>query len=449
VNRKRSSRNYREIFKVAIPVSLEAVFQASFSLIDQIIVGSLGATAVAAVGLCNNLAFILTLLYAAIGTGSGAFIAQAYGRRDFEAISKIASLGQSTSAVLGICTALPLALFPAPILHGLGAREEVVNAGSVYLQLFLASAPMTVMSSVTSATFRAMSDSRTPMTVTMSAVALNTILALTLVFGLAGMPRLGVVGAGVATLISQTVRCVVLVLLLYRRKTGIRWRLPLSSASERLGLSLFQVTYPIALSELLWGTSTFVYIIFFTHISTDALAASQIVTVIESIFIVAGTGLPPAAVATAGQALGSDSKRKAKAQAKRVLWAGAIAGLAFTAALVCASFLLPIFYPRVEPNARQLAFWGIIITAIVQPAKVLNAIIGTGILPSGGDTKFVLVSHVASSYALGLPIATVATFVLRLGSWTVFASRALEELVKSVILIWRYRSGAWERKLKT
>jgi MATE family, multidrug efflux pump len=80
VNRNRSGSNYREIFKVAIPVSLEAIFQSSFSFIDQIIVGILGAVAVAAVGLSNNLSFILTLLYAAVGTGSGVFIAQAYGR---------------------------------------------------------------------------------------------------------------------------------------------------------------------------------------------------------------------------------------------------------------------------------------------------------------------------------------------------------------------------------
>ena len=80
VNRQFQPRDYREIFNVALPVGSEAVFQASFSLIDQIIVGSLGASAVAAVGLSSNLSFILTLLYAAIGTGSGAFIAQAYGR---------------------------------------------------------------------------------------------------------------------------------------------------------------------------------------------------------------------------------------------------------------------------------------------------------------------------------------------------------------------------------
>jgi len=117
VNRQFQPRHYREIFNIALPVGLESVFQASFSLIDQIIVGSLGATAVAAVGLSNNLSFILTLLYAAIGTGSGAFIAQAYGRRDMGEVSKIAAIGQTAAVTLGICSALPLVVFPNPILR--------------------------------------------------------------------------------------------------------------------------------------------------------------------------------------------------------------------------------------------------------------------------------------------------------------------------------------------
>lgn len=242
--------NYREILRIAIPAGFEAVFQTSFSFIDQIIVGSLGVVAVAAVGLSNNLAFILTLLYAGIGTGSGAFIAQAYGRRDMDEVSKIAALGQTAAALLGACSALPLALFSVPILHGLGAQEDVVRTASGYLQFFVASAPMTVMSSVTTATFRAMSDSRTPMVVTIGAVVLNTLLALLLVLGLDGFPRLGVIGAGLATLISQTLRCLTLLAFLYSRRPGLHWQWPFGDALKRIGVPLFHVTYPVAISEM-------------------------------------------------------------------------------------------------------------------------------------------------------------------------------------------------------
>jgi Na+-driven multidrug efflux pump len=200
---------------------------------------------------------------------------------------------------------------------------------------------------------------------------------------------------------------------------------------------------------MLWGTSTFVYIIVFTRIGTDALASSQIVTTIENIFIVAASGLAPAALATVGQALGHGSLRDAKQQAKRVLRTGVIAGLIFGVALIGVTFLLPIVYPRVGGSVLGMAAWGILITAFVQWAKVVNNALGTGILPSGGDTKFVLLSHVISSYAIGLPLAAITGILLRLGTWSVFGSRALEEVVKAVILVLRYRTGSWLRRLKT
>ena len=96
-----------------------------------------------------------------------------------------------------------------------------------------------------------------------------------------------------------------------------------------------------------------------------------------------------------------------------------------------------------------MATWGIVITAFVQWAKVINNALGTGILPSGGDTKFVLFSHVISSYAIGLPVAATTGILLRLGTWSVFGSRALEEVVKAMILFLRYRSASWLRRLKT
>jgi Na+-driven multidrug efflux pump len=154
-------------------------------------------------------------------------------------------------------------------------------------------------------------------------------------------------------------------------------------------------------------------------------------------------------VATVGQALGSDSLPHAQKEASLALRAGVISGLAFAVALIGGSLLLPMIYPRVGQDVLHLAFWGIVITAFVQPAKVLNSSLGTGILPSGGDTKFVLLSHVVSSYALGLPLAGLAGIALKVGPWSIFGARGLEEVLKAMMLFRRYRTASWHRKLET
>jgi Na+-driven multidrug efflux pump len=105
-------------------------------------------------------------------------------------------------------------------------------------------------------------------------------------------------------------------------------------------------------------------------------------------FIAAASGLAPAAIAAIGQAIGTGSISSAKKNAGAVLRLGILAALLFTIFLIAGSFFLPILHPRVGKDVLQVAFWGILIAACLQPVKVLNNILGMGILPSGGDTRF-------------------------------------------------------------
>src|SRR6202162_2680019 len=97
-----------------------------------------------------------------------------------------------------------------------------------------------------------------------------------------------------------------------------------------------------------------------------------------------------------------------------------MAGLLFSLLLFGSSFLVAFIYPNVGNDVLHFTFWGIIIVACVQPAKVLNSILGNGILPSGGDTKYVLLAHAAGSYGLGVPVAILSGFILRLSVWGIF-----------------------------
>ena len=438
---------YRKILGLAIPVGLETVFQTSLGAVDQVIVGFLGAGALAGVGLSNSISFIVMLVYSAIGTGSGVLIAQAFGRKNMEEVSATAALGQILAGMLGVCTALPLALFPGVVLHWTGAQENVANEAAGYFQLFAASAPFVVMSAVSTATFRSLSDTRTPMIITIGAVGLNTLLGFFLVLGIGPFPKLGVLGAGIATLLAQVVRYLILMITLYRRREGPRWRWPWQCLGiEPIARRLFEVTYPLALSELLWGASAFIYTMVFTRLGTAALASSQIVMVIENLFIATASGLAPAAIAAIGQAIGAGSIRRAKKESAVVLRLGVLAGLLFTILLIGTSFFLPRVYPKVGKDVLQVAFWGILIAACVQPAKVLNSILGNGILPSGGDTKFVLAAQLMGSYLVGLPAAVLLGIFAGLNARAVFGARAGEEIVKVIAFLLRFRTPLWYRK---
>ena len=365
-----------------------------------------------------------------------------------EEVSATAAAGHVAAALLGISTAIPMALFPETILRWMGAQGDVASQATGYFQLFAVSTPLIVMSAVTTGTFRSLNDTRTPMIITIGAVAFNTLIGFFLVLGIAPFPKLGVVGAGVATLMAQAIRCLVLLTTLYRKQKRMKWRWPWQySQIKGIFGQLFQTTCPLALSEMLWGVSAFLYTILFTHVGTTALAGSQIVMVIENLFIVAASGLAPAAVASIGQAVGAGSISSAKMHARIVLRLATFAGLLFSVLLVGASFLHPALYPNVGNEVLRVSFWGLLIAASVQPAKVLNSVFGNGILPSGPDTKFVLKTHLIASYLVGLPAAALFCMSLGLGAWGIFSSRALEEIIKAIVFFLRFRYSLQHKRL--
>jgi putative MATE family efflux protein len=433
-----------KILKLAIPIGLESVFQMGFNAIDQIIVGLLGADAVAAVGLSNSTASIALLLYASAGVGAGVMVARAFGRKEMAEVSQIASVGQTLSGLLGLLTAVFFVTCSKPILQAIGADSKLAGSANSYFQLYSISIAPMILSAVTSAVFRSLNAPKTPLIITGLAVAANTLLGFVLVLGFGPVPSLGVAGAGWATLFSQSVRCLALILFLYAGNKGVRWIWPFSgSKAVSTAGRLLGLTGPIALSEVLWGMSTFVYIVVLTRIGNATLAASQIVLSLENIFIVMSAGLAPAAVAVIGQALGKGSLPKAKADAWFTIRFGVMMAVGLGLLYGSCCLLLPSVYPKVGKDVLGFAFWGVFIMAVSQPAKVLSSVLGNGVLASGGDTRFILLGNLAGTYLIGLPTAVGLGLFTGLGFFGVFIAKALEECVKAVCFLLRFLRCRW------
>lgn len=435
-----------KIIRLAVPISLESVFQMGFNFVDQVIVGYLGADAVASVGLSNSIASIALLLYASAGVGAGVMVARAFGRKDMDEVSRIAMSGQVVSGILGVFTAVVFIALSQPILQLVGADPKLAEHAKNYFQLYAVSTAPMILSSVTSAVFRSLDDSRTPMLVTGSAVGLNTLLGFMLVLGFGPVPKLGVAGAGLATLISQSCRCLALMVILYTSKKELTWLWPVrGSKIIATAQKLVRLTAPIALAEVLWGTSTFIYTVVFTHLGTSVLAASQVAMSLENVFIVISAGFGPAAVAVIGQALGVGSVKAAKANAWLTIRFGLITAVVLGALYAASSALLPVLYPNVGPDVLKLASWGVILMAATQPIKVLSSVLGNGVLASGGDTRFVLIGNLTGTYAVGLPAAIGLGLVASFGFFGVFAAKILEEVIKMTCFFVRFQTGRWYR----
>jgi len=431
----------REIFKIALPVSLESTVQLALGFVNQLIVGLLGTATIAAVGLAHNVLFIGVLCLNTLGAGCAILASRARGRGDEAAVWRIVSFFVAFSLGLALALALPLAAGASPFLRLVGADLEVVSIGGPYLSLVALSLPLITLSVVASAAFRSIGQARIPMLVTIPVIALIPLLSWLLVFPL-GM---GALGAALAALLAQGVRALLLLGLLFATRWGLRWAWPGLVQARSLLAEAVPLVLPLFITEMVFSGGVFLFALLFERLGTEELAVFQMVSNLEMVFITASAGLHYAATVLVAQAIGR-ADRPGVWGVSRLIWRmGLVSAGLFGLGMALFAFVLPLLYPNTTPQVQEWAFWAVLLNALFQPVKVSNFIF-FGILASGGDTRFLLFSDFVTVFVVGLPLAWLLAFPLEMGLWGIFLGRLLGEETVRVAMFWfRYRGGRWFR----
>lgn len=441
-----STPHLRDILRLALPASAEAVIQLLFNFLAQLIVAGLGATAVAAVGFSNNVTLMLIFTLGTLGTGAGILVARAHGAGDRQAVARTTGTAFLLAAALTLGLSLVLWVFARPVLAALGAPPDLTEAATPFFRVSLLGAPLIVLSIVAGNVLRSLERPRVPMFATFAAAAVNVGVGYALVTGSAGFPELGLVGAAWGAVAGQALRVMLLGAFLY----GPRGFIPpawsgVGQSGRVLTGELLHLSLPLAATQLAWTGGNLLYALILARLGTAALAGVQIANTIEGIFIVASAGLVPAATALIGQAVGQGNAALARERARAVERFGLVTGVVFGVLFALSALALPALYPAVGADVREVALGAILINAAVQVVKVANLVRGGGVLPSGSDTRGVLIGDAVSAFAVGLPLAWLLAFGLGFGVWGVLVARVAEEVVKVVIFAWRTRKLAWPR----
>ena len=439
----------REIARIALPVSLEFTLMLVLNFVNQVVVGALGATAIAAVGFASSLTFIMLLTLGALGSSVSILVARAHGAGRRSEMDRTVATALLLGAGLAALVSLPLAVFAPELLRLTGASTGVVAAGTDYLRLSALALAPSVLGAVLSGVMRSLGHARSPMVATFLTVILNTLLGYALVFGLGPFPRLGVAGVGWATLTTALLKLAILLFQVYgpRRHLGralAGWAWPQGWPQWRTVLGpLLSLAVPLGITEAFWSGGTFLYNVVFQRLSDEALAAAQIVATLEGVFIVGSIGLMSATTALLGRSLGQGDAPGASAWTRRLLGAGLHTGALFGVLFALSSLLLGPLFRGVGSEVQHIAVLGILINAAFQVVKVRNMIVGAGVLPSGNDTRGVILGDVVGAFVVGLPLAVLLGLYTPLGVAGVFVARVIEETVKLGIFTWRARKLDW------
>ncbi|WP_428194440.1 MATE family efflux transporter [Deinococcus saxicola] len=435
----------REIASIAVPVSLEMVIQLLLTFINQIIVGALGAVAVAAVGLTGSLSFLFFVTLGALGSGTSILIARRAGAGDRAGVNQTLSVTLVVSLVLAGALTVPIILNADALLRLAGGAEDVTRTAVPYMQVGMLALVPGVLGWIFSGALRSLGHARTPLVVTSFTVVVESLAAYGLVFGVGPLPELGVVGAAWALVLANTLKAVLLAYQVFGPRHLAALQFPGRAALRAIAGPLIALSAPLAFTEFVWSLGNFMYAAVFARVGTVALAASQIVATLEGIFIVGSFGLMSAATVFIGRSLGQGDAAGARLWLARISRAGLVTGLGFGALFALSALTVPGLFPKVGAAVQHIALIGILINASTQIFKVRNMIVGGGILPSAGDGKGIILGDVVGAFVIGLPLAIWLGLYTPLGVWGVFIARGLEEIVKVGIFEWRRRRVDWEK----
>lgn len=430
---------YSSLVEIAIPISLQALLQNFVNMLDTIMIGRLGSVEIAAVGLGNQIFFILNMILFGITSGGGVFIAQFWGKKDLAGIRKSLGLMTLIAFVVSVIFTITCLLIPNQLIRLYSPDPQVIQVGGTYLRFVCLSYIPTAISFSITLALRSTERVKLPLVCTSISLFTNLIANYLLIF----VAGLGVKGAAIATIISRIIELVILATWSYSHKYEICGKLKELLGFNRYFIVKFlKIAFPVIINETFWGLGTSVYNAIFAHAGTNAFTAYSITGTISQLTWVFCMGFGNGIGVLIGKRIGEKKIDEAKTYAKRSMWFMPLIGAVVGVFLVPLSKLLPVFF-NVDQEIIKTATAILMILIFVYPFNsfCMNWIVG--VCRAGGDTVFSAVAEIVVLWCVAIPLGYVAAFVLHLPAPMIYLFFCSESIVKAIIGAIRVLSGKW------
>lgn len=438
------------LFTIALPIILQNFLSSFVNMLDTIMVGGLGHVDIAAVGLGNQVFFVMNIMVFGAVSGGSIFISQYWGKKDLEGIHRTTGIMLVVAMAITCFFFLVSALAPEFCISLYSNDDEVIKKGAVYLRIVSPSFIMFGLSFAFSNAERSTEHVRLPAVATIISVVLNGILNYVFIFGInirgvQCIPALGIVGAAVATIISRVVEAVIVVYGAYVRKfeVAVSFKKYFTAQPDFLR-KYIKVCLPVLFNETLWGVGISMQSSIFAHSGTVVIAAFNINGTISNLLWPVCMGFGSATSIIIGKTIGQGNHDKAKSLAKILCGFNAAWGLVLGIILIPLTKTLPFFF-RVEPVVIKMAAVFLTLKACSFPFDAFNMSTVVGVFRSGGDTLFAMLIDVGFMWVISIPLGWLGVLVWNLPYWGVYLVILIEPLLKMILGLYRLFSGKWLR----
>lgn len=413
----------RRVLGLAVPIIGEGLLQTLLGVVDTLMVASLGAAALAGVGIASEFVFFMISVFSAVSVGATVLVSHAIGARDPARADRLAR----QVVVWGLVVAIPLTLLgnvlAEPLIGIFGADPEVTAEGTTYLRITSAGMVVMVLIFVLGGVLKGAGDSRTPLYASFIANIVNGVASYALIFGEAGLPRLDVAGSAWGTVIGRGTGAAILLWFLVsgRRRVSLAgrhgWRLERPIAAE-----LAHIGVPTAIERMVTNVGITTMVLIVATIGTAALAAQQVLFTMFAMALLPGIGFSTAATALVGQSLGARDIGAAR-EAARISMRWSL-GAMLAAAAIFIVFARPILRAFTDDAAVVDHGDGALVAmALTLPVLAYQFVYGGG-LRALGDARTPMVTNIAATW-LGVVLGWAGVMWLDGGLTMVWAAQVV------------------------
>lgn len=437
----------RTALMITLPILAQNLLTTSTSLVDTLMISSLGSVPLTAVGLAGSWMQLLNVLLFGITGAAGVLVAQFWGGRALGEARRSYGGGLALSLLVTTVFLLLTVGFSRPIMTLYSGDPEVIAAGAGYLRLVALGFPAIGLQFSANAVLRSTEQVRTPVYGTVVSVILNISLNYILIFGHFGAPALGLRGAAIASCTANWAGAAVTYALAIRRRTILR-----SRAGEIFAFDApfvrryFTVAWPIMLNEMLWGGGMAVLNMIYGHMGTLEYAALTMCNTLENLTTVVFLSLANSANVLVGKEIGAGREERAYRNALAIsCWTPVIAALFGGVILIFRHPIAAIFQQSEAVTALALKL--LVVMALTLPLRFFQYIHICGILRSGADGKKAAFYDFIGIWCVSVPLALLGLGTGAPFLWVYLAVSLLDSLVKDVLVLRRFLSRKWMQRV--
>ena len=439
---------YKQMFKIAVPVSLQSLITVGINLMDTIMLSEMGDAQLSASSLATQFINLFMICCMGIGMGASVLTSRYWGMKEIHSLKKAVTIMLRFVFIFSGVFTLATILAPAWIMKIYTPDTEIITHGITYLRWMIPTYICMGMTTTCTIVLRTVGQVRIPLACSICAFFVNVFSNWVFIFGHLGAPRMEIAGAALGTLIARIFELCFICGYFFFIDRRITYRLRDLTMKVRDLLSEYiRISIPVLISDALLALGNNAVAMIMGRIGSAFVAANSVTMVVQQLSSVLTTGISNASGIITGHTMGEGDYEKAQRQGYTFLIMGGIIGV--FAALVILVLRGPIIgYYNVSPEAKEIAWELMNAILFIVIFQSMNSILTKGVLRAGGDTKFLMAGDILFLWVASVPLGALAGLVLDLPAFWVYTFLKIDQIIKCVWCYFRLKSGKWLKKIK-